>query len=342
MPSPSQVITKAKHKNLDVKIFHSKYLSGVTVVISIPCASGIDSSILSALKSKTCDEDRGVLYKNTELTVLFHVMHLNIASKLKLPAAVKSTGLIDVQCHYYNKQFNMVFRIGKPTGTAAKKVLSEALRYSKPASLYIPYSAMLKSMGLLSNRKEFNWCATQINKCLRDTICVFIVGKINLSTDNSKRIQKTKDITESAFGKLAPPSPKGSSHSPESLGNSSYVMASTTLSVSGLNGFYLAEYVCYKTKGSVRVSLQNNQLVFPSAGYETLIKKLKDKKSLNTYVKTKYGKIYKADKNKDSLTAIVLKNSSDICMADAKSLFSVADKTLKPADVATGIVSALK
>ena len=173
----SYVVTKSKVKNLDGKVYHSRFLSGITIVISIPCTT-LDSHILSQLKSRRCEEDKGVLYKNTELTVLFHALHADIDSKLTLPGSVKSTGITGVYCHYYNKHFNLVFRVGKGTGSAARKIISDAFKFMKPGTLRSSYELMLRSMGLKPKREEFNWCLNQLNSCLKADICVFVVGKI--------------------------------------------------------------------------------------------------------------------------------------------------------------------
>ena len=335
MPPPSHILTKIKDRVLNIKVYHSRYLSGLTVVISIPCPSGIDSSLLLLLKGKSREEDKGVLYKNTELTVLFHALHADIMGKLKLPAVVKTTGLIDVQCHYYNKQFNLVFQMGKETGTAAKKILSEALGAMKPSTLYSSYSTMLRILRLRPNREEFNWCVVQVNKCLRQTLGVFIVGKINLGRTPADRSKKLKIMVDAAKKKLKIVPPKGSPVAPESLKNEAYPTFATSVSITGLNGFYLAEYTAFKTKGAVHPVLLNNRLVFPPEGYEKLMRQLKERKPLNTFVTQKYAR------TKDALTPIVLKNAADLCMAGSASLFSVAEKTLKPSDVAAGVISAL-
>jgi len=334
---PKNILTKAKHKNLDVKIYHSAYLSGATIVISIPCTEGLDSSVLATLKGKVCDEDKGVLYKYTELTVLFHALHAYITSQLKLPASVKTTGLVNVYCHYYNKQFNMVFILGKGSVTAVKNVISKVLYYSKPAALFTSYSVMMKTLGLKPNREEFNWCVTQINKCLHGTLGIFVVGKINMGKTSSDRATKLKNMLEAAVKKLVLPDAKGTSKKPESLNNTAYNVPSSSLAVTGLNGFYLAEYICVTTKGSVNTSLINNKLVFPSTGYDSLLKKLKTTKLINTFTKLKYNKL-----KSDAVTPLVLKNTADSCMAGTISLFIAAEKVLTSGDISTGIQTALK
>ena len=331
----SYIITTNKIKNLDGKVYHSRFLSGITIVISIPCNT-LDSHILSQLKSRRCEEDKGVLYKNTELTVLFHALYADICSKLTLPGSVKSTGITGVDCHYHNKQFNLVFSVGKGTGSAARKVVSDAFKFMKPDKLRSSYEMMLRSMGLKPKREEYNWCLSQVNNALKANIQIFIVGKINLGKTSSIRSDKLKVILTSAAGKFTAAKNESPATAPDSRNNAAAVTPPTSISISGINGFYLQQYAGFLTKNAILTEIANDKLVFHSPRFEWVMSRLRKKDALKRYVTQKYGKA------KDGLTAVVLKAAADTCTADAKTLFSVSSKILKPSDISDAMISALK
>ena len=81
--------------------------------------------------------------------------------------------------------------------------------------------------------------------------------------------------------------------------------------------------------------IMNDKLVFPVADYNKIMKQLKDSEAVKTFTNAKYGKSSLVG----VVTALVLKNAADVCMAGAAALFPAAEKVLKPADIAAGIMS---
>ncbi len=332
-------IIKVKHKTLNGKVYISKFLRGATIIVGIPCLT-LDSIVLNNINKKICEEDKGVLYKHSEVTALFYALYAEIKYRVMAPAQMKSSAIHDVYCNHHNGYFNLVFVTTNGTGTAVKKILTEAFKWLNPAKLKASYKRILTELGLKSHEDEFRWAVNQVNDCLKKELLVMIIGRINFGKTASDRSAKLNQILTSTHVKFK----SGNSmtklsggKSPESLKNLGYSLPVTThaIIVSGINAYYLQKYIDHLTRGSIHTEILGGKLIVHSNKYSTLLTAMKNTDKLNAYIKGKYGK-------KSILLAItgMVLIEAALCGVDAKSLFNLSDN-VKPADIKSGIKSAL-
>lgn len=328
-------VVNVKHKNIYGKLRFFKNLKGATIVISIPC-NMIDSYVLNNLGEMLHEEEKGVLYKYTEITALFHALYSLIKRKLLVPAQVNSSSLHDVYCTYYNNHFNMVFVTTKGNGTAMKKIIVEAFKWLNPSKLWKQYDIILRGMGLKPNKSEFAWCVNEINKCIKNDISLLIIGKITYGANMTNRSSKLTDTLRAAHSKLSLVNITGSSV-PDSLSNKSFPSSTLehTLKVSGMGGYYIKKYIDYISGGSILTKLINGHLiVFSASKHDWLLREMANSKRLELFL-AEYGK----NPLKEKLTSIIMIDAAKEGI-DAKSLGGLK-AGLKPSDIKSSIKSEL-
>ncbi len=331
----SNILTKVKYKNLNGKVLFHRNLRGAHIVVGIPC-SNLDAMVLNNMKSKPCDDEKGVLYKHTELTALFYAMYGELESKLKVPAQTKSSSLHDVYCSYVNNYFNLVFVTTNGTGSAVKKILSESLKLLNPAKLWKGYDLILRGMGLKTSKEEFRWCVNQVNGCLKKELIVLVVGKVNYGKTGSARTTKFKQTLEITHKKLKTDK-QFRDTKPESLKNPVYKIPSdlNAVTVSGMSGYYLQKYLGFVSKNSINTQLSGNKLIIYTPRYNWVKNEFKKSGPMMNYVKQRFGK----KSVLPALTGLLLEDAFVSGVVDAKTLSSFADKNLKPGDIQQGIKS---
>lgn len=335
----NNLLIKVKYKNLNGKVLINRKLRGAHIIIGIPCNS-LDSFVLSSMKNKICDEDKGILYKHTELTALFYAIYGEIESKLKVPSETVGSSLHDVYCSYVNNYFNLVFVTTTGTGSAVRKILNTAFKSINPAKAWKIYDLILRSMGLKPSKEEFKWCVNQVNECLKKELIVLIVGKINYGKNNTIRTDKLKQTLTSIHKKLKIDKAIAGTQKPESLKNTRYIIPSTldAVTVSGMSAYYLQKYIGFISRNSINNQLIGNKLVLYTHKNKSWIVAEIKKPTLDNYIKQRYAK-----KNTiPALTGLVLIDAAISGVVDAKTLFTLADKNLTSNDIKQGIRSSIK
>lgn len=328
-------IVNVKHKNITGKLRFFKNLKGATIVVSIPCNT-IDSYVLNNLGEMLHEEEKGVLYKYTEITALFHALYSLIKRKLLVPAQVNSSSLHDVYCTYYNNHFNMTFVTTKNNGTAMKKIIVEAFKWLNPSKLWKQYDIVLRGMGLKPNKSEFAWCVNEINKCIKNNISILIIGKITYGKSMADRTTKLTDTLKAAYNKLSLVNITGSSV-PESLSNTGFPSSSLehTLKISGIGGYYIKKYIDYISSGSIKTKLiHNNLIVFSASKHDWLLKEMYNPKRLDLFLAE-----YSKNPLKEKLTSIIMIDAAANGI-DAKSLGGLK-AGLKPNDIKSSLKTEL-
>lgn len=327
------IVIKAKYKSFNGKVYSSRYLRGATIVIGIPCST-LDPFVLNNIKKRICEEDKGVLYKYTELTALFYALFGEIKNKLMTPTQTKSSSLHDVYCYYYNNYFNLVFVTTNGTGTAVKKILTEAFKILNPAKLWKSYDLILRGLGLKISKEEFKWCVDQINECLKKELLILIIGKINYGKTASEQISKFEHTLKTSHDKFKAGNNmnKQNGDKPGSLKNLGYSLPLTdhAINVSGISAYYLQKYISYLTKNSINTDILGSKLIVHTHKYDWLVNEMKKSKTLDNYIKLKYKK----KSVEPALTGLILIDAA-ACGVDAKSLFSISN--IKHSDIKSTI-----
>ena len=88
-----------------------------------------------------------------------------------------------------------------------KRTLKDIIKELDPSKVWKQYSINIKNLGGKANKDEFNWTVSELNKSLKNEICIVAAGNTKLvSTRKGKKISASDNLSDLAkyLAKLSP------------------------------------------------------------------------------------------------------------------------------------------
>jgi hypothetical protein len=201
-----------KHKNFSVTFIEAKKVPSLAVSISWKCSQANWYTLQKVKKGYNTNDPQFAEGGNS--VALCYSLYQRLKER-RVDSYNDAKYPIDcICCNVNNGYFQICYSTANKL-SYLKRTLKDIVKELDPSKTWKQYAINIRNLGGKANREEFNWCVAELNKSLKDEICVVAAGAAKMvSSKQGKPVSASDNLTNLAkylsdlFPSLADSSPK--------------------------------------------------------------------------------------------------------------------------------------